>query len=101
MSVPKRGDTLYCVVCNRARVIQGVQTGWERATLSCSDCSWTSQALKRTRAKCFTVAHLHADAWQHNVVIHHDGLTSKVKPKKSDQLYLIDPLILAETDTKP
>lgn len=94
MSHPKKGDTILCFMCQRSRLVVGIETGWKYATVKCQACDFRFQSETAGKNRLFVIAHRHADARTHHVHIENDGRVSKIAPKIGDQLPLVDDLLL-------
>lgn len=93
---PKKGDEILCHPCNRSRRVVGIETGWKFATVKCRNCGWKYQSEKAGKKRLFELAHKHADARGHHVLIENDGHVSRVAPVKGTQIPLIDDLLLPD-----
>lgn len=95
MSSPAKGATFKCYICKRDRIVQGVVTTWARALSECQSCKWRYQndgSLGKKRMIALAVRH--ANSRLHKVNVLHDGQLDVIKPQPSQQIPLIDDLLL-------
>lgn len=95
MSSPKKGDDFFCFACKRTRIVVGTATTWAYATLQCQQCPFNYPNDGRHGKKYLVAMALrHASSRNHKVHLVHDGTVDVIRGSGSDQLPLIDDLLL-------